>query len=184
MFVALGLVQTVLIILWALPRAKGTRASLPTAIITVAGTLVFSLLSYTEHKNSVRPSFILNFYLFLSLLFDIARARTLWLRQQDFYDGLIAVIFSVTVGLKTLALIVEAFEKRRILQLEYRNYPPEATAGLWNRSFFWWLNSLFRKGFSQLLNVEDLFMLDKHLASERLQGTMMGMWSKGIPFYP
>lgn len=120
---------------------------------------------------------MLSIYLFLSLAFDIPRARTLWLRRTNDYNGLIATMFTVTVGIKTLALILEALEKRGILLPEYRSYPHEATASIWNRSLFWWLNPLFRKGFSQLLGVDDLFVLDKHLASERIDSTMTAMWN-------
>ncbi|KAJ9213389.1 hypothetical protein DTO166G4_5015 [Paecilomyces variotii] len=179
-FIALGVIQTILIILWALPPAERTPASIPAAVITVAGTAVFFILSYTEHKNSVRPSIMLSIYLFLSLTFDIPRARTLWLRRTNDYNGLIATMFTVTVGIKTLALILEALEKRGVLLPEYRSYPHEATASIWNRSLFWWLNPLFRKGFSQLLGVDDLFVLDKHLASERIDSTMTAMWNNKV----
>jgi ATP-binding cassette subfamily C (CFTR/MRP) protein 1 len=121
-------------------------------------------------------------YLFFTLLFDAARARTLWLRQQDDFNKIIAIAFTISVGLKFGALILEAVEKRRFLRPEYKTYPPEAIGGIFNRSFFWWLNPLFRQGFSKLLAVEDLYVLDKHLSSERYHDRMDAEWNKGMNY--
>lgn len=137
------------------------------------------VLSCAEHTRSVRPSFILNAYLFCSLLFDIAHTRTLWLRHVDSYNVAIAIIATVAVGAKLLLLVLEAVEKRSILTREFTNYPPEATASFYNRALFWWLNPLFKNGFSNVLSVGDLLVLDKELSSERLLALFEERWAKG-----
>lgn len=144
-----------------------------------AGVLLLFALSYAEHTRSVRPSFILNSYLFCSLLFDIARARTLWLRYVDSYNMGLAIVATVAVGAKLLLLVLEAVEKRSILKREFSHCPPEATAGFYNRAVFWWLNPLFKNGFNNVLSVNDLFVLDKELSSERLLALFEERWSKG-----
>ncbi|OCL14026.1 putative multidrug resistance protein MDR [Glonium stellatum] len=178
-FAAFGALQLVLLVLWVEPSAIKTRATVPTTVVTTVGSLVFSLLSYAEHVRSVQPSFLINIYLFVSLLFDIARTRTLWLRHYSGTNQAIAIVFTATVGVKVAILLLEAVEKRWILRPKYKAYPPEATSGIYNRSFFWWLNSLFRSGFSKLLFVEDLFILDKHLTSEYLQERFHLAWGRG-----
>ncbi|KAJ5285818.1 hypothetical protein N7524_001124 [Penicillium chrysogenum] len=164
--------------LWALPAADSTKASVPANVVLTVGVLALALLSYAEHTRSVRPSFILNTYLFCSLLFDIARSRTLWLRSVDAFNNILAIIATVAVGVKLLLFVLEAVEKRRILKSEYAGYPPEATAGFYNRAVFWWLNPLFKIGFTGVLRVEDLFLLDKELSSERLLARFDEKWSK------
>ncbi|KAJ5366510.1 hypothetical protein N7541_000451 [Penicillium brevicompactum] len=176
-FALLGL-QIAQTALWALPAADRTKTSIPANALLTVGVLVLSLLSYTEHVRSVKPSFILNTYLFCSLLFDIARSRTLWLRSEDSFTTTIAIITTVAVGVKSLLFILEAIEKRHILQSEYAGYPPEATAGFYNRAMFWWLNPLFKIGFNGALRVEDLFALDKELGSARLLARFSQKWSK------
>lgn len=151
--------------------------SIPANSVLTFGALALCLLSYAEHTRSVRPSFILNTYLFCSLLFDSAHTRTLWLRRVDQFDLVIAIVTTIAVGVKLLLLILEAVEKRGILKPEYKGYPPEATAGFYNRAFFWWLNPLFKKGFSNILSVEDLNVLDKELSSERLLAKFEERWS-------
>lgn len=122
---------------------------------------------------------MLNAYLLVSLLFDAARVRTLWLRSTDNANDVIAIVTSVTLGAKLLLVLVEAIEKRHILKKEYQGYPPEATAGFYNRSVFYWMNPLFKAGYSNVIGVEDLFALDKELSSERLLAMFEDRWSKG-----
>lgn len=177
-FALLGL-QVTQTALWALPSAERTQASIAANAVLSIGTLFLCVLSYAEHTRSVRPSFILNAYLFCSLLFDIARARTLWLRYTDSFNETIAVVTTVAVGAKLVVLLVEAVEKRHILKSEFAGYPPEATAGFYSRAVFWWLNPVFKHGFSKFLSVEDLFTLDKELSSERLLAMFEERWSKG-----
>jgi ATP-binding cassette, subfamily C (CFTR/MRP), member 1 len=175
-FAAFAVLQIGLLVLWLLPSAGKTRASTPTGVVSVVGSLVFCLLSYAEHVRSVTPSVLLNVYLFVSLLFDIARCRTLWLRSLSGYSNVVAIVFTISVAVKFFILILEAVEKRWALRPVYKAYPPEATSGIYNRSFFWWLNPLFIGGFSKLLLLEDLFQLDKHLTADYLFSRFQAAW--------
>ncbi|KAF7719382.1 Uncharacterized protein PECH_004876 [Penicillium ucsense] len=174
-YMGLAIAQTVL---WATPEAGRTKASLATYIVLTIGTLMLLVLSYIEHTRSARPSFILDAYLFCTLIFDGARTRTLWLRADDGLGNKIAVVASVALCIKLILLLLETMEKRRILKEQFTGYPPEATAGLFNRFFFVWLNPLFKKGFSNLLTVDDLFVTDKELSSETLLAKFERRWNK------
>ncbi|KAL2132691.1 hypothetical protein VTI74DRAFT_3471 [Chaetomium olivicolor] len=160
---ALGALQLAVLILWITPSAARTSTTLAAAALTFVSTLGLSLLSYVEHTRVVRPSSLINTYLLATLLFDIAHARTLWLRAADQLNQCIAYVSTAVVVVKAVVLVLEAMDKRRSLRPEYRAYPPEATSSIYNRSFFWWLNPLFKQGFSRELDVDDLFVLDKHL---------------------
>lgn len=177
-WVTLGISQLILTALWALPSAYRTRASIPANAIIAGGSLLLCFLSYAEHTRSIRPSFLLNIYLFPALLFDIARVRTLWLRWDSWEGRTIAIIASVAVSLRFSLLLLETTEKRSILRDEYKSSPPEATSGVFSRYFFLWLNPLFKKGFSSLMGVDDLFALDKQLHSERLQNHLESKWDQ------
>ncbi|OCL10209.1 hypothetical protein AOQ84DRAFT_3965, partial [Glonium stellatum] len=172
-FAVFGALQISLLVLWSSRSTVKTKASVPSTVVTITGSLVLSLLSYAEHQRSVRPSFLLNVYLLFTLLFDAAQSRTLWLQR---YNHTIAIVFTVTVAVKLLLVLLEAKEKQSILQPEYACYPPEATSGIYNRSFFWWQNTLFRKGFSNALSIDSLFTLDKHLMSEYMQDKFQSAW--------
>ena len=150
-------------------------------MIGFVGALVQIFVSYIEHTRSVRPSDILNAYLLASLLFDVARARTLWLRHNGYA---IAVVFTAGVCIKCANLLLEATEKRSILKLPYKDFPPEATSGILSKCFFSWQWPLFRKGFSNTLTIDDLFILDKHLRSNYLQDLLHSAWEKGLSSRP
>lgn len=98
---------------------------------------------------------------------------------MDAFNNTLAIVATAAVGVKLLLFVLEAVEKRHILKSEYAGYPPEATAGFYNRAVFWWLNPLFKIGFTGVLRVEDLFTLDKELSSERLLARFDEKWSKG-----
>lgn len=171
--------QIALTALWALPTADRTKGSIAANAVLTAGALFLALLSYAEHTRSVKPSLIINAYLLLSIIFDIARVRTLWLRSINSFNDGIAIVTTVALGAKVVLAFLEAIEKRSILRHEFAGYPPEATAGLYNKATFWWLNPLFKNGFSNTLSVEDLSVLDKELSSERLLALFEERWSKG-----
>ena len=141
-----------------------TSASLPNSGVKLAGILALTWLSYVEHHKTVRPSLIVEAYLSITILFDIARTRTVWL----LHINQTAAMTTVWVILKIALVCVEAMGKHNILRPEYKSTPPEALSGLYSKLFFWWLNPLFRTGFSRSLSVDDLFQLDKHLLSEYL----------------
>lgn len=100
-------------------------------------------MSYMEHIYSLQPSALINVYLLLSLIFDIARCRIIWLHGSS---QSIAAVLTTTVAVKFTVLITEAIEKRAILLDRYRLVSPEQTSGIYSKSVFWWLNSLMKTG--------------------------------------
>ncbi|KAH6677594.1 hypothetical protein B0J14DRAFT_584680 [Halenospora varia] len=46
------------------------------------------------------------------------------------------------LAVKLMVAVTEAVEKRDILLSQYRDVLPEATSGIYNRAFFWWLNKI------------------------------------------
>ncbi|TAQ85919.1 hypothetical protein B7494_g5754 [Chlorociboria aeruginascens] len=166
--------QLALLIFWADPKVIKTRASVPTAVITLLASLMLALLSCAENSRTVHPSTLLNGYLFFSLIFDTSRCRTLWLQQ---YNLKIDIVFTAAVACKFAILFLEVVEKRGILQPIYALYPPEAISGIFNKCFFYWLNPLLREGYSKTLHLNDLFALDRHLSSDYLQNLLSSAWN-------
>ncbi|KAL8747798.1 MAG: hypothetical protein Q9190_000370 [Brigantiaea leucoxantha] len=170
-----GVFQIALIALWARPAAIKTKASVANAVVSFVGTLVLGVLSSVEHQRTVRPSLIAETYLGLSLLFDAARVRTLWLQN---YNNTVAALTTVSLFLKLVLLCVEALEKRSILRLKWKSQSPEATSGIVGKLCFLWLNRLFRTGFSRSLSIEDMLPLDKHLTSGHLFPKLHKAWRR------
>ena len=178
--VALIALQLAILALWT-PRS-GTKASIPSSALSLIASLAILLLSTLEHTRSIRPSFLLTIYLLSSLTFDIAQARTLFLRNHDSFPSnpnpTIPGIFVASIAVKLVLLALEARSKRAYLQQPYKTFPPEATSGVLNRSVFWWLNPLFVGGWRKILGLEDLYGIDRDLMAEGLLERMEGAWEK------
>lgn len=174
LYAALAAVQVAIVALWAEPNSVKTRLSVANAVIVLVGCLASGVLSYVEHHRTIRPSLILNVALFLTLLCDIARVRTLWLQP---YNDTLAAVSTVWMCLKGVIIVVEAIEKHKVLRSKFiEDASPEATCGFYGRAFFWWENTMFRLGYSTTLSVEMLYPLDKHLSSSYLYNKLQGAW--------
>ena len=152
-----------------------TRATLPSSALSFAAAIAVLLLSGLEDSRAVQPSFTLSIYLFSTLIFDAIQARTLYLRHED---PAILGLFTASVVIKAILLILESRSKRRYLRAPYNTYSPETTGGIFNRSFFWWINPILATGFRRLLTLDDLFQTDALLLTEPLRDRMQRSWDK------
>lgn len=131
----------------------GSRLSLAETTLSFTGAASMCLLSHLEHTKSIRPSALLHFHLFFSVLFDAIQLRTLWEIQ-----GLetVAQVFSSAFVLKVALLVFEATEKGGVLNTPYRSSAPEAKSGLYNRSLFWWLKPFLAVGFKRPIGAQTI----------------------------
>ncbi|KAL2000414.1 hypothetical protein VTN02DRAFT_3098 [Thermoascus thermophilus] len=169
--------QLALLVLWSTSdnQMRRTRASIPTAALSFAVSLGVCLLSFLEHIRSVRPSLIIEIWLFLSILFDVVRARTLWLLQES---RPISILQTCTIAIRCCMVVLESTGKRSILLAPYKDYPLEALSGTFCRSIFFWLNSLIAVGYSKTLTLNDLATLDEELDAARLHARFQVAWDK------
>ncbi|KND90065.1 Multidrug resistance-associated protein 1 [Tolypocladium ophioglossoides CBS 100239] len=161
-----------LVVLWGLDK---TRISIASATVNLLAAFQLICLSWIEDARSERPSTLVTIYLLLTLLLDLPQARTLWLQQTHVA---IAGLFSASLAFKAMLLLLETFEKRPYLMPPYRNLPLESTSGIISRSFLWWLNGTFQKGFRSLLSFDDLNVLDDSLTSAKLDETVGKAWGR------
>ncbi|EEU35583.1 uncharacterized protein NECHADRAFT_52409 [Fusarium vanettenii 77-13-4] len=168
------ILQLTVLLCWVLGPLPVPKSQIAAAVLVFLNGFALAFLSYAEHTRSVRPSTLINVYLLLTLLFDCAIARTLWLIEGT---KLIAKVFTATVAIKFTVLVSEAWEKRSILRAQYQELSPESTSGILGRSVFWWLNPLMKIGFGRPLTEEDLYTIDSSLSSRRLVAHAQETWS-------
>ncbi|RYC65696.1 hypothetical protein CHU98_g529 [Xylaria longipes] len=166
--------QLALLVQWA-QTALGSSISIASTTLSLASGLSLALLSHLEHAKSVRPSFVITFYLVFTVLLDVARVRTQWLLKDA--DG-VAATLTASLTVKVVLLTLEAIEKRRLLLGSDREYPPESTSGPFSRGFFLWLNSLLVSGFGKVLSLADLPPISEKLESKTLAKDLSGKWDK------
>lgn len=169
-----ALQATILVLYVANPSVR-TPTALAAAALVVIDALGLLLLSHAEHFRSIRPSNIINTYLFVTVLFDIARSRTSWIQHTP---KPIAAVFSAMLAVKIIVAVTEAVEKRGILLSQYHDVSPEATSGIYSRAFFWWLNKIMMTGFRRVIREEDLFPIEDDLSSIVLKRRAETLWDK------
>lgn len=155
-----------ILILWCLPRFLVTKVSVASATIGIIGTLTLLLLSHNEHARSMKPSSLICLYLLLSIIFEIAQVRTLWLFHPTSYP--LATTATAALVVRSLSLVLEAKKNTKTPSSQLHSLSPESFTGIFGQSTYWWLNGLFMNGFRGELSHDDLFPLDEKLFTRNL----------------
>ncbi|KAF2449993.1 putative multidrug resistance protein [Karstenula rhodostoma CBS 690.94] len=171
---ALSCLQLATLVLWATDAQLGVRIppliGSAFALITV---LLLYPLSYLEHTRAIRPSALLNIYLFVTLFFDAAVLRTLWLMPP--FASSIRGIYTALFATKAASMFLEAQEKTKYADLKECN--PEAFSGIYSQGLFWWLNKLIWAGTKHLLRPADLYPVSSDMTSEALGLNLWDQWN-------
>lgn len=173
-----SVVQLVLLLFESINPGISTKTSIPAACLDFGAAIILLVLSSLEHTRNVAPSTLIATYLTFTLLFNIARVRTIFSLNSTGETGHLGPILATSTVLKFAILLSEAMSKRGILRTEYSNLPPEETSGPYSRSVFWWLNPLLWTGFSNPVKVDDLFAIDSALDSNALGTKFCRQWDQ------
>ncbi|PKX93791.1 putative ABC multidrug transporter [Aspergillus novofumigatus IBT 16806] len=162
--------ELTLLILAAVESFHISRMFIGSSVLQLISALFMLTVSVVDHSRSPRPSMLLNSYLFLTLLLDIARARTLFLSSDSDHGSEIVYssIFCASVGLKTAILLLEACQKARWVTWDTTKHSPEETSGIFSLGVFFWLNKLFLAGYRRTFTIESLYPLDSTFDAQAL----------------
>ncbi|KAI2464664.1 ABC multidrug transporter [Annulohypoxylon bovei var. microspora] len=138
------------------------------SVLRLAAALLMIGLSYFDHSRSPRPSIFLSAYLFWTLIFDIAQARTYWLASSTRPEFAFTAIFTTALATKVAMLLLEAQRKTRWVAWDSKDHSPEETSGIYSLGVYFWLNNLFLQGYQKALRIQDLYPLDQNVAANRL----------------
>jgi len=164
-------------------RNLKTQASLAADVLGIAGTIGAGLLSWLDHRRSIRPSSLLAVYILIAAVLDAARVRTLWSIQGAMGP---ASVLSLMLGLKLLALVLESTSKGQSSLRsphEYSGVGSEPFSGLWTRIGYVWLLGTVRQGYNSILSVDDLPEIEPQLRSGVLHSELEKEWVNGGCFY-
>lgn len=142
--------------------------------MAVIEAFAIGALSYSEHVKSTKPSALLNCYLVLTIILDIALTRTFWIRSG--IDA-IAGVFTASLIFKTILLVLEEVPKTPFS--DDKSVSRETSAGVISRGVFWWLNRFFYLGARNLLTIDDLQAINPKFDSDKLLATLEEKWRKG-----
>lgn len=128
-----------------------------------------------EHRRALESSPLPALYLFITLIIDITKTRSYFLRSAT---GLypLACITAAIAALEAILLVLGELPKR--YNAKGDNLGPEATRGFWGRTFFIWVNSTLFLGFRNILSPKDLPDLDPSFSSARLAAQFEPIWKR------
>jgi hypothetical protein len=171
--VTFAAIQVAIIVLVTRQHPAG-RTLLASVVLDLLAALGVILLLDLEHVRSIRPSFLVSVYLFITLLLDSARVRTAWLiPDNEAYSALL----STALAVKLVLLVLASVEKQKYLLSTEKNHSTESVSGLFTRGLFTWLNGLLWSGRSKSLAGDDLPAVHEKLLSSELSARFADTWA-------
>lgn len=146
--------------------------SVTTSLIACVGLCP---LLFLEHSRSIKPSDLAVIYLLASLSCESAEIGTKAYRDVPFSILLPTV---AKVCIRFMLLVAESCGKERILRASPDRWPPEQLAGVLNRTFFWWINSILFQGSRDILTGNSLPPIDPALSSKLLRHRALQSWGQ------
>ncbi|KAK4553453.1 hypothetical protein LTR86_009510 [Recurvomyces mirabilis] len=160
-----------LLVLVAIGPTIAPDVSIASAVLQLVVALCMLALSHLEHERSARPSILLSVYLFITSLLDVAQTRTLYLSAHSRIGTAVAGVFTLSLALKAIILLLEAQRKTRWVRWGTAvPHSPEETSGIYSIGMYSWLNHLFFIGYRTPLEMQSLYALDQNMTSEDLYG--------------
>lgn len=155
-----------------------TDDSIAAAVLTCASMLSVIAITYAEHRRSPRSSSFLSAFLTITMLFNVARARSYISRGGlDSFGAL-----QVAIAIAKLALVaLEEVPKQSPFRSEHgrSSIGPETRGGFWNRSLFVWVNNTLLIGFRNAISVDELPEMGPEFSTERLSSQFQEKWETG-----
>ncbi|KAI5922440.1 ABC multidrug transporter [Camillea tinctor] len=164
--------ELALFILVAIASFDVTTVTIASSTLRLLAALCMIGLSFLDHARSPRPSIILNTYLSLTFLFDIAQVRTYWLSSSTKPEVAYTSIFTASFIIKVVIVVLEAQRKSKWIQWDSKEHSPEETSGIYSLGVYFWLNRLFFDGYRNVLRIPDLYPLDQNMAAEQLHSRL------------
>ncbi|KAJ4147561.1 hypothetical protein LMH87_002073 [Akanthomyces muscarius] len=168
-------IETANFVLYARTPSIRTDTALAAASSSCAGSVAIAFLLFIEYRHSLRPTALLSLYIIVSLLIDVLKSRSYFIRHEL---QLLGSLSAAAGAMKLCITVLQEVPKRHLLiDNELRDSTGrEATSGFFYRNFFGWLNSIFAAGFHSVLRIKDLEKLSPELASKSLYPKFLQIW--------
>lgn len=174
-----AVLQLVLVGLWAKDGDR-TRVAVASSAVTFTSLISLASLSFLEHIKTIKPSFLIGWFLLLTILFDLAQTRTLWMVAKE---KTIAAVFTAYFTVKIMLFVLESLQKSLLTEKD-SSRSPEDRCNVISRAFFLWLLPLMYRGFRRPLKFDDLFPPPKEAEPQSLEEKLSKLWDQGKSQFP
>lgn len=138
------------------------------------GALALLWVSPLAHWRSIEPSSLVIAYLSAKLACYAVLATVPGVAHDRPLE--------ITRGCSIIPLLfLEIHGKGSILLPAYQSEPPEATTSFLGRVLFTWINPILFSGYTKILQVDDLPLLDRDLDSKNIRQTILREWDQRGP---
>ena len=166
--------------LWCTPYFRSGTAVGAAITSCAAACFLAVLVSFEYHRSLQSSSALTGLYLLFSLLSDLAKTRSYFLRA-------IATLAGLSTGRTALNFVLLALlevPKRSVIMDKklQKSVGEEVVSGFWNRTFFFWLNPTLSFGFKNVIQVDDLCALGPEFSSQDLSDRFDRNWAKGTEY--
>ncbi|PKY02184.1 putative multidrug resistance-associated protein [Aspergillus campestris IBT 28561] len=151
-------VQVVHTVLRTLDERLQTTWALPVDIVNIVGLTVALAMSVWEDQHRVDPSVVLVLYLSAQLVLILPQTRSVWLITGS---SAVSILGTLKTILTLAVLVTESWWKTRWLRKP--GLTIEQRCDFWTRALFAWTWTTFRRGFSTVLDLDELPQVDKAL---------------------
>lgn len=144
-------------------------------VVDLVAALFVTAWLYLEHGHMLRSSFMLTIYLFATVLTDITKSRSFFLRHNlAVPGGLASAAATLQLGLLCLQ---EVSKRADVIDTNLRDsLGEEAISGPVSRLFFLFLRPIFRIGYRTDLSMKDLSQLDPDFSPALLFQQLRTRW--------
>jgi hypothetical protein len=137
-----------------------------------AGVLLFTL-TFINHHHSLQSPTSVTIYLSFYTLLGVVRAQTAW-----HIDKTIALVIIASIALSLLVVLLQSIGISNGYEPLQR--PLEDHCGFWNRVTFSWLVPTLRLGYSNVLTVDDLPLIDYRMGSAQTLHKLLRVWNRSM----
>ncbi|KAF1994323.1 hypothetical protein P154DRAFT_585907 [Amniculicola lignicola CBS 123094] len=165
--------------LMSVASESSTRHDIQIPLLASVAAFLASLglcpLLYLEHMRSIRPADWAVIYVLVTAITDaIELEASLRSHPVDVYSSLIMI----AITLKLVLLATESRGMKKSLRMMNSPPAPEQTAGVLNRTFFWWINEILVQGYKGVLVASTLPPVTDKLSSSYLRRRALIAWAK------
>ncbi|KAH8707201.1 ABC transporter ecdL [Beauveria bassiana] len=159
--------------IWGLPSTVKVRASIAAAVLGLVEAAAIFALSHFEHTRAPSQAVLLNIYLIVSSILNIAAIRTAFIHV---HQPSLAGVLTAALASRLCLLALEECPKAALATLEPQSR--ETRAGVISRGVFWWLNSFLVFGYNSVLDVNHLGPIAAKFDSQDLRRKLESIWSE------
>ncbi|KAH8663507.1 ABC transporter [Tricladium varicosporioides] len=171
--------QLVSLILLPMQVSRPSATCQVSGVVSFVAALGLCLVSYIEHRRSIRPSTLITVYLTASLIGHVIELTVPGSGIEASFSFARYSIPSLAKCLIELVFLLnECHEKRTILKAEYHGLSPEETAGALSKTLFWWINPILAEGIRSMFSSKDIPITDKSLSSKYLRREILLKWNQ------